>query len=90
MKFGKIFHRAETPLGQQTVAPAVAEQSGQITPEVTPEIVAAIGVALKQYQGALHDAESMVLTINRVARVYSPWNSKIYGVMNALPPRVRR
>ena len=46
------------------------------------EIVAAIGMALRQYEGDLHDTESNILTIRRVAQTYSPWNSKIYGTEN--------
>ena len=44
------------------------------------EVVAAIAVALKMYKSDLHDRESEVLTINRITRAYSPWNSKIHGL----------
>ncbi len=44
------------------------------------EQIAAIAMALAQYQREEHDRESTILTINRVARAYSPWNSKIYGL----------
>lgn len=44
------------------------------------EIVAAIAVALKLYKSDLHDRESEVITINRITRAYSPWNSKIHGL----------
>lgn len=44
------------------------------------EEVAAIALAMRMYQNDLHDRESTVLTINRVARAYSPWSSKIYGL----------
>lgn len=44
------------------------------------EIYAAISVALHLYKSELHDHENTVLTINRVARTYSPWSSKIYGL----------
>lgn len=50
--------------------------------EIPAEIVAAIGLALRRYESDLYDMESTVLTINRVARAYSPWSSKIYGIMN--------
>jgi glutaconyl-CoA/methylmalonyl-CoA decarboxylase subunit delta len=46
----------------------------------TGEINAAIAMALHLYMSDLHDQESAVLTINRVARTYSPWSSKIYGL----------
>ena len=44
------------------------------------EALAAIALALYQYQNDLHDIESNVITINKVARAYSPWSSKIYGL----------
>lgn len=53
------------------------------------EEVAAIGLALKLYQEDLHVKESTVITINRVSRMYSPWNSKLYG-MNQLPEKKNR
>jgi len=42
--------------------------------------LAAIALALYRYQNDLHDIESNVITINKVARAYSPWSSKIYGL----------
>ena len=44
------------------------------------ELAAAIITALKLYKSALHDQESEMLTINRITRAYSPWNSKIHGL----------
>jgi hypothetical protein len=49
---------------------------------ISEEIIAAIGLALTRYEEDLRSAEHMALTINRVARAYSPWSSKIYGIMN--------
>lgn len=43
------------------------------------EEIAAIAMALYEHLNA-HDTESTVLTINKVKRAYSPWNSKIYGL----------
>ena len=42
------------------------------------EIFAAIAMALHEYQDNVHDIEDTILTINKVKRNYSPWNSKIY------------
>ncbi len=50
--------------------------------EVSGEVLAAIAVALKLNKEALHDHESEVITLNTVARVYSPWSSKIHGLTN--------
>ncbi len=49
------------------------------------EEIAAIVMALHEHLNA-HDTESTVLTINKVKRAYSPWNSKIYG-LRELPHR---
>ncbi len=46
------------------------------------EISAAIGMAVTLYLKEQHDEESGIITIKRVARTYSPWSSKIYGVNN--------
>ena len=52
------------------------------------EEIAAIALALYEHLNA-HDRESAVLTINRVRRAYSPWNSHIYN-MRQLPQRNTR
>ena len=44
------------------------------------EIAAAIITALKLYKSNLHDQESEMITISRIARAYSPWSSKIHGL----------
>lgn len=59
------------------VAVAVEEEHEAISDQ---EIAAAIITALKLYKSNLHDQESEMLTINRIARAYSPWNSKIHGL----------
>ncbi len=43
---------------------------------------AAIAMALHLYMSDMHDEESNIITIEDVKRTYSPWRSKIYGVMN--------
>ncbi|MEI6651375.1 MAG: hypothetical protein WCL42_02230 [Chlorobiaceae bacterium] len=46
------------------------------------EVSAAIGVAISLYLDELHDQETAILTIRKVGKSYSPWNSKIYNVIN--------
>lgn len=41
---------------------------------------AAIAAAIFLFMDEIHDNENRVVTIKRVSRTYSPWNSKIYGV----------
>lgn len=49
---------------------------------ISGETTAAIAMALNLYLDEIHDDESGVLTIERISRNYSPWNSKIYAVRN--------
>ena len=46
------------------------------------EVSAAIGIAISLYLDELHDQETAILTIRKVGKSYSPWNSKIYNVIN--------
>ncbi|MDR3194353.1 MAG: lamin tail domain-containing protein [Tannerella sp.] len=48
------------------------------------EVFAAIAAALHEVEEDVHDFENTVLTIRKVARNYSPWNSKIYGLREPL------
>ncbi len=57
------------------------EKKGKV--ELTGEINAAISMALYLYLEEQHDDEDMVLTQEKVSRIYSPWSSKIYGVMQS-------
>lgn len=52
--------------------------------DTTGELGAAIGLALYFYKNQLHDNENTILTIQKAARAYSPWSSKIYGVRKPL------
>ena len=46
---------------------------------ISGEVTAAIAMAIYLNRD-LHDAESDVLTIKKISKDYSPWNSKIYGM----------
>lgn len=48
------------------------------------EVLAAIAAALYEVEEDVHDLENTVLTIRKVARHYSPWSSKIYGLREPL------
>lgn len=43
---------------------------------------AAIAAALYMYFNEVHDDEQTVMTIRKISKTYSPWSSKIFGVMN--------
>ncbi|MDE5924241.1 MAG: OadG family protein [Muribaculaceae bacterium] len=44
------------------------------------EVIAAISAALAEHFNDQHDVEDYILTIRRMRRAYSPWNSKIYNL----------
>ncbi len=52
--------------------------------DVSANEIAAISMALHLFMNEMHDEESNVITIKRIERRYSPWNSKIYGLNNTL------
>lgn len=56
----------------------------EIITSTSGEEAAAIALALHMYISDQHDSESLRLTLNRISRTYSPWSSKIYGIMNNL------
>ncbi len=55
--------------------------------ELTGEETAAISAAIFLFVEELHDTENTVLTIQKISKRYSPWNSKIYNVTNGLNKR---
>ena len=44
------------------------------------EVIAAISMALAEHFAEGHDVEDTILTIRRLQKAYSPWNSKIYNL----------
>lgn len=83
--FGKIMvGRTNRKESRSTGEPMPVKHTRQTS--YSGEEVAAIALAIKLYKADLHDRESDIITINRVGRIYSPWNSKLYG-MTALPDR---
>ena len=50
----------------------------------TGDVIAAISAALAQHFATDHDMEDTILTIQKLRKAYSPWNSKIYN-MRHLP-----
>ncbi|MDE6006031.1 MAG: OadG family protein [Muribaculaceae bacterium] len=52
------------------------------------EVIAAISMALAEHMGQGHDIEDTILTIRKLRKAYSPWNSKIYN-MRTMPGHER-
>jgi Na+-transporting methylmalonyl-CoA/oxaloacetate decarboxylase gamma subunit len=69
---------------KKSSASGLVRVKGEKEAFVPGEVNAAIGMSLLLYFNEQHEDESNVITIKRVARTYSPWSSKIYGVRNVL------
>ncbi len=77
----------ETALSKIGKSSQKAQAQAPLKPgEASGEILAAIAVAIKLNKEALHDHESRVITLNTVARAYSPWSSKDHA-MTKIPQR---
>jgi hypothetical protein len=61
------------------------EDKSSVSTQESNEIYAAIAMAIFS-STENHDEESGILTIERTANTYSPWNSKIYA-LKELPIR---
>jgi len=77
--FGKVFKRSHSKRKREAhgVHPDDETHDDSLAPG---EVIAAIGMALDQHFNSNHDVEDTVLTIRRMKRAYSPWNSKIYNM----------
>jgi glutaconyl-CoA/methylmalonyl-CoA decarboxylase subunit delta len=64
---------------------AESEQKPKVV--MTGEENAAIAAALYLFFSELHDEEKYVMTIRKVSKTYSPWSSKIYGILNTIKQR---
>jgi hypothetical protein len=71
MIFEKLF-------GKKAKSTSIEKDNG----EVPSGDITAIAMALHLFYDEVHDNESNVITIKRIERRYSPWSSKIYGVIN--------
>ena len=79
MIFGKVSEALLTKKKKEAKAAAdhaPTEDNGL----ASGEVIAAISIALKEYFSHPHDVEETHLTIRRLQKAYSPWNSKIYNL----------
>ncbi len=61
-----------------------SEEPAEPVQKITGDENAAIAAALFLYFSELHDEEKYVMTVKKVSRTYSPWSSKIYGIIHSL------
>ena len=78
--FGKISEALITKRKKKAKAAADHPENEEHLELSSGEVIAAISIALTEYFGNPHDIEDTHLTIRKLQKVYSPWNSKIYNL----------
>ena len=80
MLFGKVSEAILTAKKKKAKAEAEHPHNEEHQELSSGEVIAAISMALTEYFGNAHDIEDTHLTIKRLQKSYSPWNSKIYNL----------
>ena len=80
MIFGKVAEALITKRKKEAKAAADHPENDEHLELSSGEVIAAISLALSEYFGNPHDIEDTHLTIRKLQKVYSPWNSKIYNL----------
>lgn len=83
--FGWIMHphvKVENPKEVQPVVGTAHKEEHDNRITLTGEATGAIAMALHLYYNGIHDEEPTHVTIKKIERKYSPWNSKLYGMNN--------
>lgn len=71
-------------IGQTKKKQVKAGKKEEDIKDIPANEIAAISMALHLFTNDIHDNESNIITIKRIERRYSPWNSKIYGLNNTI------
>lgn len=78
--FGKISASIQKHRKRQAHGVSIDEAEDHHEELDSGEVIAAISMALAEHEGYGHDMEDTILTIKRMRKAYSPWNSKIYNM----------
>lgn len=81
--FGKVSEAILTSKKKKAKQAAEHEPHENDQHLASGEVIAAIAAALSEHFGEGHDVEDTILTIRRMQKAYSPWNSKIYNLRPA-------
>lgn len=84
--FGKISSRSHARKKKEAHGVDDSNAADHHEENDSGETIAAIAMALAEHFGQGHDMEDTILTIKRMRKAYSPWNSKIYN-LRQLPDR---
>lgn len=78
--FGRVSKAAMSRKKQQSAPAGTAAPATGADGVDNGEAIAAIAMALSEHFGDGHDMEDTILTIRKLQRAYSPWNSKLYNL----------
>lgn len=78
MGFGKISSRLLSKKKREAKGASASDSDDHDVD--SGDVIAAIGMALAEHFDGKHDMEDTILTIQRMKKAYSPWNSKIYNL----------
>lgn len=78
--FGKISEYLLAKQKRKAIQVSAASAAHDMPKVDSGDVIAAIAAALAEHFGEGHDMEETILTIRRMKRAYSPWNSKIYNL----------
>lgn len=79
--FGKISAKLLTKKKIEATGASASDDNSNVNSPDSGEVIAAISLALAEHlDGKGHDMERTILTLRRMKRAYSPWNSKIYNI----------
>lgn len=78
--FGRISSALQSRRKKQAHGPKAATADPETVAADSGDVIAAIAAALSEHFSGKHDMEDTILTIRRMKRAYSPWNSKIYNI----------
>ncbi len=78
--FGKVSHSLMSKKKLEAHGKTREEADDDHEDVDSGETIAAIAMALSEHFNDQHDMEDTILTIRRMRRAYSPWNSKIYNI----------
>lgn len=87
--FGKISSRFQAKKKREATGASIDDMELHDDATDSGEVIAAIAMALAEHlDNSHHDMEDTILTIRRMKRAYSPWNSKIYNLRQV--PELKR
>ena len=82
--------RLKKTVSQPSTAVSAKAEPLELKGKLSADTAAAISAAIYQYMDEAHEDEDAIITIDRAAKSYSPWSSKIYATHKGISNSYRR